>query len=427
MTIYDVVLDPDGDILVIVPGTSLEDVWKYFVAPDPAPKRNRNGNGNGSNEPEPEAQAEAPSEEEAVAAETMSNGGEPPPSVPAPAPSGEDRWRFRASSKHLTLASTYVKRMLSGPWREANEVHEDGLLHWKLDGFDMDAIATVLCIIHGLNRQVERTITLSRLAQVSRVVDYLGCHEAVELYASIWLGYLSGLPANKSSHADWDSWISATGVFQNPDIFKKWTRVAIVEKLNAPPSLELPLLSQAYDAIDERRQLHLDKIISCVYSHVDRLSKEKTCSAECDAMLLGTLLRHLHANSLSCLRPARPYEGLSIGSVVKAVRGLSVPEWYAKVHPAEEPTPNPFEFWGAASRKASKVQSKKVKTKSKKKTPSDEWGAGVVYEPPREVEEMEDVVVNEHSCGFDELIAAVNGLEAEIRGLDLADDLGIRW
>lgn len=231
MAVYDVVLDPDGDVLVIIPGTSPEDSWKYSAAAVPEP------NGTASDEP-----VDIP--EAAVAEEPISSE-EPPPSAAAPAPLEQDHRRFRASSKHLALASTYVKKMMSGPWREANEIHEDGLLHWTLDGFDVDAIAIILRIIHGLNRQVQRTITLDMLAQVSRAVDYLGCHEAIELYASIWVAYLNGLPP-KTSHVDWDSWISATGVFQNPDIFKKWTRVAIVEKLNDRPSLELPLLSQTY-------------------------------------------------------------------------------------------------------------------------------------------------------------------------------------
>lgn len=234
MAIYDVVLDPDGDVLVIVTGTSLEDVWKYFVTPEPE-----------LNGTETVEAVGPPEEHEEVIPEEFIAVEEPPSSAPAPAPLEEDQWRFRASSKHLALASTYVKKMMSGPWREANEVHGDGLLHWKLDGFDVDAIAIILRIIHGLNRQVQRTITLNMLAQVSRAVDYLGCHEAIELYASIWVAYLNGLPP-RMSHADWDSWISATGVFQNPDIFQKWTRVAILEKLNDTPSLELPVLSRAY-------------------------------------------------------------------------------------------------------------------------------------------------------------------------------------
>ncbi|KAI1179151.1 hypothetical protein F4777DRAFT_534542 [Nemania sp. FL0916] len=317
--------------------------------------------------------------------------------------------------------------MMSGPWREANEIHSDGLLHWTFDGFDVDAISIILRIIHGLNRQVRRTIDLGMLAQVSRVVDYLDCHEAIELYASIWVAYLNGLPLT-SLHADWDSWISITGVFRNPEIFKKWTRVAIVEKQNSPPSLELPILTQAYDTIDSLRQQHLDAILSCVYSHVSRLSETKTCSSECDAMLLGTLLRQLHAHPpLSGLRPAAPYEGLSISSVVKAVRGLSVmPEWYSKVQPVDEPAPNPFDFWGA---RPSKLQQKRAKKAKKKASSSSSSGAvadGWGYDPARDGEDMEDITVHEHSCSFDDLIAMVNKLEVEIQGLDLTSDLGIQ-
>ncbi|KAJ8128332.1 hypothetical protein O1611_g5303 [Lasiodiplodia mahajangana] len=70
------------------------------------------------------------------------------------------------------------------------------------------------------------------------------------------------------------------------------------------------------------------------------------------------------------------------------------------------------------------MQQKKAKLKSKKKTtPSDEWG--ISYDPAREIDDMEEVLVNEHTCGFDDLIATVNRLEAEIQGLDLEADLGI--
>ncbi|KAI1156890.1 hypothetical protein F4825DRAFT_445966 [Nemania diffusa] len=398
MAIHEVVLDPEGDVLVIVPGAYPEEHAKDS---DPLTPK--------SSGSEPEEAKPAP--EEAPAKEEQPSASEPLPE--------ESSWHFKASSKHLALASSYVKKMRAG----TNEVHDDGLLHWNFEGFDVHAIAIILCIIHGLNRQVQRAVDLGMLAQVSRVVDYLDCHEAVELYASIWVAHLDRLaPPPPPRHADWDSWISVTGVFQNPDIFRRWTRVAIVEKLNCPPSLDLPLLSQAYDTIDERRQEHLDKIMTCIYSHIDRLSEQKTCSPECDAILLGTLLRQLHANSLSSLRPTRPYEGLSIGSVVKTVRGLTVPEWYSKVSPVDESAPNPFDFWGA-SRKQSKLQQRRARLKAKKKaSSSDEWS----FDTAREAEEMEEVLVHEHTCGFDDLIATVNKLEAEIQGLDLEADLGIR-
>ncbi|KAF2966944.1 hypothetical protein GQX73_g6620 [Xylaria multiplex] len=421
MAVHEVVLDPDGDIFVIVlaklpekPAGNPGEAEPQAAAPEPGP-------------PEPEEPAaveetatEEPAPEDAAIPEAVQNGGQHPDTSTT---QGEDQWRFKASSKHLSLASTYVKTMMAGPWREANEVHADGLLHWTFSGFDVSAVSAILSVIHGLNRRVPRAVDLGMLAQISRVVDYLSCHEVMELWVSIWIARLQG-PTDSSSRADWDAWISVAGVFQHAEIFKQWTRVAIIQKLNVPPSLELPILSQAYDVIDQRRQLHLGKIFACIYDHMDLLIERKTCSVECDAILLGTLVRQMRAHSFPRLRPTKPYEGMSVSCAVEAMRGLKVPEWYSKVSGSDEPGPNPFEFWGA-SKKASKTKEKRGKMKVKKQVQvPDGWGG---YRAPEEVEELEELVVNEHTCGFDDLIAAVTSVEKEIQGLELEGDLGVRW
>ncbi|KAI3342222.1 hypothetical protein F4824DRAFT_495161 [Ustulina deusta] len=411
MAVHEVVLDPDGDILVIVPGK----LPKIHVEDAGSGSSGTNLNQSESPTEVPtEIPTEAPTE---VPAEEAADNEKHQPN--ASVLLEEEQWRFRASSKHLALASTRVKTMMKGS--DANETHDDGLLHWNFDGFDVNAISIILSVIHGLNRRVPRTVSLTMLAQIASVVEYLKCHEVMELYASIWVDHI-GDPDPAPSREDWDCWISVAGVFQNAAIFKKWTHVAIIQSLNSTPSLELPILSQIYDVIDQRRQLHLDKIVSCVYGHIDRLSEQKTCSVECDAILLGTLIRQLRANSLPSICPMKPYEGLSFSQVVKTIRGLTVPDWYSKVNESEEPVVNPFDFWGA-SKKATKSHHKKAKMKVKKKSrPSDEWG---VSGPVEEFEELEELVVAEHKCGFDVLLATVNSLESEIQGLDLENDLGI--
>ncbi|KAI0514474.1 hypothetical protein F5B22DRAFT_229044 [Xylaria bambusicola] len=412
MAEHEVVLDPDGDILVIVPGKRLEAIAEE---PSSVTTDTDGTNVNGVEHPT-EDSVERPSES---SAEVPTEGPEStePHQPNGSVARGEEQWQFRASSKHLSLASTHVKMIMSG----AKETHDDGLVHWKFDGFDVDAISIILSVIHGLNRRVPRTVSLPMLAQIARVVDHLECHEVMELYASIWMEHI-GDPVPNPSQKDWDDWISVAGVFHSPEIFKNWTRVAIIQKLTCPPSLESPILLQAYDVINQRRQLHLDKIVSCVYDHMDRLSEQKVCAGECDAILLGTLIRHMRANSLPSIRPAFPYEGFSVGSVVKTIRSLTVPDWYGRVSDSDEHRQNPFEFWGA-TKKPPKSLHKKAKTKVKKKVQSsDMWGAPG---PVEEYEELEDLVVVEHNCGFDELRALVNGLESEIQGLDLEHDLSI--
>ncbi|KAI0434272.1 hypothetical protein F5Y09DRAFT_266127 [Xylaria sp. FL1042] len=411
MAVHEVVLDPDGDILVIVPGKPPQDLAK------PSSPSSGETNLNGT-EPAEDVPVEAPAEYvpiEAPAEEAVNNEEHQPD---ASVPQEEEEWRFKASSKHLSLASTNIKKMMTG-WREGNETHDDGLVHWGLSGFDVDAISIILSVIHGLNRRVPRTVSLARLAQIALVVDYLDCHEVMELYASIWVDRI-GDSIKDPSREDWDGWITVAGVFQNAPILKRWTRVAIIQKLNGAPSLELPILSKAYDLIEQRRQEHLDKIVSSVYTHLDRLSEQKVCSVECDAILLGTLIRQLRANSLPSVRPTRPYEGLSFGNVVNTIKGLTVPEWYSKVNETEEFRHNPFDFWGA-TKKVSKSHSKKAKTKVKKSVSVGGFGQAAV----EDFEELEDLVVVEHHCGFDGLLATVNSLESEIQGLDLESDLGI--
>ncbi|KAJ8119980.1 hypothetical protein O1611_g10485 [Lasiodiplodia mahajangana] len=182
MAVHDIVLDPEGDILVIVPGA---------LTPE--------GQTKDADPLTPKSSGSEPQEAEPPLDPVPDNTEENQPTESAPPPE-EEQCRFKASSKHLALASTYVKKMMSGPWREANEVHDDGLLHWTFGGFDVHAIAIILRIIHGLNRQVSRTIDLGMLAQVSRVVDYLECHEAIELYASLWVAYLNGLSPTSLQH-----------------------------------------------------------------------------------------------------------------------------------------------------------------------------------------------------------------------------------
>ncbi|KAI1355166.1 hypothetical protein F5Y01DRAFT_311084 [Xylaria sp. FL0043] len=404
MAVHEVVLDPDGDILVIVPGK---------IPRDPAKTVSFSSNGTNHNGTESADEASEAAPVETPAEDAINNEEHQPD---ASAPQDVEEWQFKASSKHLSLASTYIKKMMAEP---GNETHDDGLVHWAFSGFDVDAISIILSVIHGLNRRVPRTVSLAMLAQIALVVDYLDCHEVMELYASIWVDHIGDTIKNPSRE-DWDGWISVAGVFHNAPILKRWTRVAIIQKLNGAPSLELPILAKAYDLIEQRRQEHLDKIVSCVYTHLDRLSEQKACSVECDAILLGTLIRQLRANSLPSVRPSRPYEGLSFNSMVNTIKGLTVPEWYSKMNEAEELRHNPFEFWGAA-KKESKSHRKKAKTKVKKSVPSNGLFPGQV----EEFEELEDLIVVEHHCGFDGLLATVNSLESEIQGLDLESDLGI--
>lgn len=85
--------------------------------------------------------------------------------------------RFKVSSKHLTLASPYFKKMLEGPYKEANLPCPEV----TIEEFDSEALKILLNIIHGKNSNIPRFLSLDMLAKVSEWVDYLDCFEQAEV------------------------------------------------------------------------------------------------------------------------------------------------------------------------------------------------------------------------------------------------------
>lgn len=397
MAIHNIVLDPDGDILITMPGALPSSSNQGLDSKQPKPS--------GVN----------PDPREALP------GGDEKSQIADKSGSIEDQWHFRASTKHLSLASTYFKKMMSGPWREANHVHDDGLFHTNLDGFDPDAVSIILNIVHGLNRRVPRTVDLSFLAEIARIVDYFDCHQALHLYASLWIEHLVQL--NWESQKDiWDRWIAVAGVFQYSAIFTKWTRIAIIRGLNCAPILELPLLSCTYYLMDNLRQDYLGQILDDLYDTLDRMSQQQACSkAECDAILLGTLLRHMRTNLLPISRPTRSYEErLKISYLVEVITSLRRPAWFSEYEEGDSPQSSSKLF---VSKEIAIMQVSKDYLRLKSKRHSGSHGIEATI---RQAGNQYKAAVVKHDCGFDNLINKVKELESAIRGLDLKDDLAIQ-
>jgi len=105
----------------------------------------------------------------------------------APAPMDH----FRVSSKHLTLASSYFRAMLTGNFKEAQQLKETKEVTVELPAtFDSQALLVVLNIIHSFHSKVPRLIQFEQLLSVAIIVDYIDCYEAVQVYVEIWLASL---------------------------------------------------------------------------------------------------------------------------------------------------------------------------------------------------------------------------------------------
>ena len=131
------------------------------------------------------------------------------------------------------------------------------------------------------------------------------------------------------------------------------------------------------------------------------------CHPECDAMLLGSLVKQIKAVDLLQPRQPRPVRGGTVAWLAGAIASLSTPTWY---HSSEvEAKSVEYDPWGTAT-------PRNIKYKKKKKQRSAYDEGEVHLEDQREG----------HPCTLETLLRDVKGLEAGVGGLELEEILGPR-
>lgn len=147
--------------------------------------------------------------------------------------------RFRLSSRHLILASSYFNRMLTGPWKESNiEPGCDFTISAR--DWDVEALLILMNIIHGQARKVPRKLSTELLAKVSVIVDYYQCIEAVEIFAERWL---IGIPPIDAKFLNRDLMLRLliSWVFSDSDAFTAVTARLLYFARGPIKSLKLPI------------------------------------------------------------------------------------------------------------------------------------------------------------------------------------------
>ncbi|KAF4509344.1 hypothetical protein G6O67_003522 [Ophiocordyceps sinensis] len=95
--------------------------------------------------------------------------------------------RMKLSSKHLMLASSYFKKMMTNQWKEADKNTAPGYSYVvSATDWDAQALTILMRVIHGRTALVPRTIELELLAKIAVLVDYYDCFEAVAIFSETW-------------------------------------------------------------------------------------------------------------------------------------------------------------------------------------------------------------------------------------------------
>lgn len=134
-------------------------------------------------------------------------------------------YRLLVSGKHLELASSVFKKMLTGPFTEG-KADVSGFRLIKTSDWDPEAFKIILTIMHGYNRDVPRSLSLEMLVKVAMIINYYDCLESVEPYTDIWLEALrSELPTVYGRDCILCLFIS--WFFSEPIMFRNMTGLAL--------------------------------------------------------------------------------------------------------------------------------------------------------------------------------------------------------
>ncbi|EKJ74412.1 hypothetical protein FPSE_05419 [Fusarium pseudograminearum CS3096] len=186
-------IDPNGDLVVV-----LKDPNTYWVVPEVSVRENPVGSQAGH-----------------LLRDTTDVDTPKMPSGLGDSVEAPTEVRFRVSSRHLTLASVVFDKMLNGPWKESASVStrsspkdgyttapEDDVQDSKdmdepgppvdpstpspplirevsAEGWNAQALLTVLKVIHGQCSGISRDVSLTFIAQVAIIVNYYQCAESV--------------------------------------------------------------------------------------------------------------------------------------------------------------------------------------------------------------------------------------------------------
>lgn len=121
------------------------------------------------------------------------------------------------------MASPVFAKMLNGPWSESNSLNSSSTpaslgnssavrpREVTAHNWDADALLVVLNVIHGINDQVPREVSVDFLVEIAGVVDYYHCQRAMQLAGEVWRQKVYDFPVKYGKGCI--SWLSISWAF----------------------------------------------------------------------------------------------------------------------------------------------------------------------------------------------------------------------
>ncbi|KAL4951824.1 hypothetical protein BDW69DRAFT_31181 [Aspergillus filifer] len=241
---------------------------------------------------------------------------------------GENCFRIKVSAKHLILASSVFKNMLTGGWEESIDYLQKGSVEITAESWDIDVFMILLRIIHCKYSRIPQQLDLESLAKIAVLADYYDCKEAIELAAVIWIKALKeSVPETYSR--DLVLWVWVSWYFQLPFQFDKATSTAMSWCDNGISNLGLPIPDYVIRLMNVRREEAINDLVVQLHGICDTfLSGSRGCSFECSSIMYGALTKQMQSDVQLSPKPAAPFPGLTYNHLVRKILSLKSPVWY---------------------------------------------------------------------------------------------------
>ncbi|PON24630.1 hypothetical protein TGAM01_v206560 [Trichoderma gamsii] len=244
--------------------------------------------------------------------------------------------KMQLSSKHLKLASDYFRTMMAGNnWKESTP--KDGFsFSVTANGWNEEALLTVMRILHGRTKVIPRTISLEKLAKIAVVIDYYNLHEAIDFSAKEWIYNLKEPPPTSFGRTLLLRFL-VSWVFSEVYTFRQLSKIIIQESRGPVNAQSLPIPKAIIDALDQKRQELVSGVISGLESLQGKLREiPGECVFDCSAMTLGALMIDMKTMGLDPL-PKSPFHGYSFMTLKECVENIQEPSYNHINHKTSQP------------------------------------------------------------------------------------------
>ncbi|MCJ1430818.1 hypothetical protein MMC27_000168 [Xylographa pallens] len=291
MTELNHVLDPAGDLVLILNPTSL-------VADDKSLSKVHTNGSDSAGSPTSNSKANTSKSQEV---------------------------RIRVSSKHLTLASRVFDSMFKPGFSEGDKLRTQGHADIQLPEDNPAALLILLNLLHGRIRAVPRKINLAMLTELAILVDKYELLEITEMFLDSWLEGMEN-SIEEEFNDDLLSWICISYAFRKAEIFQRVTKIAQLQSKGPIKEHRLPIPESVLRTIDRVREWALASIFSYRQDVLRSYQSGKgdcRLGLKCTAMILGSLTIRLTAIGILQL-PEAPYNGFCFKTLAQQLREMEI-------------------------------------------------------------------------------------------------------